>query len=95
MTTLAVFESLLVVGMVALAAWMLRRFAPPRRQRGGIVVETASPLGERRSLVIVSVEGRRLLLGLTPTQVSLLTELGPVPFTQALDSAMTPPGGRS
>ena len=27
------------------------------------------PLGERRSLVIVSVEGRRLLLGLTPGQI--------------------------
>jgi flagellar biogenesis protein FliO len=26
-------------------------------------------------LVVVSVEGRRLLLGLTPTHVSLLTEL--------------------
>ncbi len=36
------------------------------------------PLGERRSLVIVAVEGRRLLLGLTPTQISMVTELGPV-----------------
>ena len=34
------------------------------------------PLGERRSLVIVSVEGRRLLLGLTPGQISMVTELG-------------------
>jgi flagellar biogenesis protein FliO len=33
-------------------------------------VETAVPLGERRSLVIVSVEGRRILLGLTPGQIS-------------------------
>jgi flagellar biogenesis protein FliO len=39
------------------------------------VVETAIPLGERRSLVIVSVEGRRLLLGLTTTNISLVTEL--------------------
>jgi flagellar biogenesis protein FliO len=38
-------------------------------------VETAIPLGERRSLVIVSVEGRRLLLGLTSTNISLVTEL--------------------
>ena len=33
------------------------------------------PLGERRSLMVVAVEGRRLLLGLTPMQVSLVTEL--------------------
>jgi flagellar protein FliO/FliZ len=94
MTALAVFESLLVVALVALAAWAVRRVAPMRRPRGGILVETASPLGERRSLVIVSVEGRRLLLGLTPTQVSLVAELGAAPFNNALDSAMTP-GGRS
>jgi flagellar biosynthetic protein FliO len=93
MTALAVFESLLVVALVALAAWAVRRVAP-RRPRGGILVETASPLGERRSLVIVSVEGRRLLLGLTPTQVSLVAELGATPFNNALDSALTP-GGRS
>ena len=88
----ALVVALLVVGLVALAAWALRRAAPQRRQRGAIVVETASPLGERRSLVIVSVEGRRLLLGLTPTQVSLVTELGAAPFGQALESAMRPGG---
>ena len=43
------------------------------------------PLGDRRSLVIVSVEGRRLLLGLTPAQVSLVTELAPPTFQQAVD----------
>ena len=40
-----------------------------------VAVETAVSLGERRSLVIVAVEGRRLLLGVTGTQVSLVTEL--------------------
>jgi flagellar biogenesis protein FliO len=40
-----------------------------------VAVEIAIPLGERRSLVIVTVEGRRLLLGMTPTTVSLVTEL--------------------
>jgi len=86
----ALVVSLLVVGLLALAAWALRRAAPARRQRGGIVVETASPLGDRRSLVIVSVEGRRLLLGLTPTQVSFVTELAAQPFGHALDSALKP-----
>jgi flagellar biogenesis protein FliO len=46
------------------------------------------PLGERRSLVIVAVEGRRLLLGLTPGQISMVTELGPARgFEQRLDAA--------
>jgi flagellar biogenesis protein FliO len=42
-----------------------------------MTIESATPLGERRSLVIVKVEGRRLLLGLTPMNVSLVTELAP------------------
>ena len=55
-------------------------------------VESAISLGERRSLVIVSVEGRRLLLGLTSTQVSLITELAHLSphFGPALDAAMAP-----
>ena len=69
---------LLVLGLVATLAWAARRgsFAS-LKQRGPVSIETAVPLGERRSLVIVSVEGRRLLLGLTPMQVSMVAELGP------------------
>jgi flagellar protein FliO/FliZ len=68
----------LVLALVGALAWAARRgsFASIAR-RGPIVVETAVPLGDRRSLVIVSIEGRRLLLGLTPAQVSLVTELRP------------------
>jgi flagellar protein FliO/FliZ len=77
-----VFRSLLavvvVLGLVALCAWLARRgaFGPLGRKAPGTVrVETAVPLGDRRSLMVVSVEGRRLLLGLTPQQVTLVTEL--------------------
>jgi flagellar biogenesis protein FliO len=72
---LAVF---VVLGMVAALAWTARRGAfGALRSRGPVAIETAVPLGERRSLVIVSVEGRRLLLGLTPVQISVVAELGP------------------
>lgn len=71
-----------VVALLAAFVWALRRgslrlsaLAP----RGSIFVETAASLGDRRSLAIVSVEGRRLLVGLTPTAVSLITDLGPKP----------------
>lgn len=69
---------LIVLGLVAGLAWLLRRgaFAGLTRGNRPITVETAVPLGERRQLVIVSVEGRRLLLGLTPGQISMVTELG-------------------
>ena len=56
-----------------------------RSRQGAITVDTVVPLGERRSLMIVSVEGRRLLLGATPVNVSLVAELAPKPpFESAL-----------
>jgi flagellar biogenesis protein FliO len=60
-----------------------------KRTSGAVKIETAVPLGERRSLVIVAVEGRRLLIGLTPASVSLVTNLEPhAPgFGQALEQA--------
>lgn len=70
---------LIVLGLVVALAWLLRRGAlgPLRPGARTVMVETAVPLGERRSLVIVAVEGRRLLLGMTPAQISMVTELGP------------------
>jgi flagellar protein FliO/FliZ len=66
-----------VLGLLAALAWLARsghlaRFAPRNPTVG---VETAVSLGERRQLVIVAVEGRRLLLGVTSAQVTLVTEL--------------------
>jgi flagellar protein FliO/FliZ len=72
---LAVF---VVLGLVALCAWLVRRGALGalgKKHPSAVRVETAVPLGERRSLMVVTVEGRRLLLGLTPQQVTLVTEL--------------------
>jgi len=73
-----------VVALLAVFVWALRRgslklssLAP----RGTIAIETATSLGDRRSLAIVGVEGRRLLIGLTPTTISLLSDLTPKPST--------------
>lgn len=89
---------LIVLGLVGALAWLARRgtFGALGRKGGPITVETAVPLGERRTLVVVSVEGRRLLLGMTPVQVSMITELGRAggtaegtsasPFAAALDA---------
>jgi flagellar biogenesis protein FliO len=100
LTARAVMAAVVVVGLMGLAAWMLRRHAPIGRGRQAVAVESAVALGERRSLVIVTVEGRRLLLGLTPASVGLITELTPpatqdgTSFAQALDATL-PQGPRS
>jgi len=81
--------TLIVLGLVAALAWLIRRGPLARLANKGkvVAVETAIPLGDRRSLVIVAVEGRRLLLGMTQTSISLVTELragatGPVSGVQ-------------
>lgn len=73
----AFLATVIVLALVAALAWLVRRGPLARLASSGksVSVETAIPLGERRSLVIVSVEGRRLLLGLTATNISLVTEL--------------------
>jgi flagellar protein FliO/FliZ len=73
----AFLATLIVLALVAALAWLVRRGPLARLAAGSrpVAVETAIPLGERRSLVIVSVEGRRLLLGLTSSSISLVTEL--------------------
>ena len=68
-----------VLALLGGFVWLLKRgsiklsgFAP----KGTIHIESATALGDRRQLAIVTVEGRRVLVGMTPTTISLITELG-------------------
>jgi flagellar biosynthetic protein FliO len=77
-----------VIALLGATLWLLKRGAGGRRGARGFTVEAALPLGERRSLAIVTVEGRRLLLGLAPNHVSLVTELSATgSFEQAVARA--------
>jgi flagellar protein FliO/FliZ len=82
----------LVLGLVIGLAILLRRGVltlPGQKGARVLSVETALSLGDRRSVVVVNAEGRRFLLGLSPTQVNLLSELGPTRanFDRVLDRA--------
>jgi flagellar protein FliO/FliZ len=79
----------LVFGLLGALAWAARRgrLGFFTRQPSHVRVEATVPLGERRSLMVVAIEGRRLLLGLTPMQVSFVTELSTAPFDTALARA--------
>jgi flagellar biosynthetic protein FliO len=91
-----ILATVFVLGLLGTLAWALRRGKlqlGSGRARSAVSLETTVSLGERRSLVIVSVEGRRLLLGATPMQLSLLTELAPVAkdsptFTETLQQTL-------
>ena len=92
---------LVVLGLMAGCLWLVRRGGLQGGLRKGpraVQVETAVGLGDRRQLVIVAVEGRRLLLGVTPMHVSLVTELaGSSTFAEALEQRVGPgaPEGRA
>jgi len=88
------FALVVVLGLLAGVAWMLKRGVLARRGTGALGIETALPLGDRRSLVVVTVEGRRLLLGLAPNNVSLVTELGPAASFDAAVSTAIAKGGQ-
>ena len=87
-----------VLGLMAGCLWLVRRGGLHAGLRKGprlVTVETAVGLGDRRQLVVVTVEGRRLLLGVTPMHVNLVTELSAVPdsFEERLDARVTGSAG--
>ena len=86
----SLFAVVVVFGLLGALAWAARRgrLGFLGRQPQHVRVEATVPLGERRSLMVVAIEGRRLLLGLTPAQISLVTELASTPpFAAALARA--------
>jgi flagellar biosynthetic protein FliO len=88
----AFFGLVFVLGLIGLLAYLLRRGVislPGQRTPRSLSVETALSLGDRRSLVIVQVDGRRLLVGVAASQISLVAELGDAPrgFDQELTRA--------
>jgi flagellar protein FliO/FliZ len=78
-----------VLALLGGLAWLIRRGVLTRRATGALAIESSLPLGDRRSLVVLTVEGRRLLLGLAPGQISMVTELQP---RQSFDDALARAG---
>jgi flagellar biogenesis protein FliO len=93
LTTRAILSLAAVIALLALFVWALRRGTlklTGLSTRTNMTIETAMSLGERRSLAIVRVDGRRLLIGLTPSAVSMLADLAPDATTPAAGAV---PGG--
>ena len=73
--SLGALFALLFVGM-----WMMRRFYRGKQawanQRSAIKIIERRPLTAKASLYVVEVEGRSLLIGLSPQGVHRVAELG-------------------
>lgn len=63
-----------VFAVLAVASWLLRRYQP-RVGRGLIRIESCLSLGGKEKLMVVQVQGRRLLLGVSSAGINLLRDL--------------------
>lgn len=62
----------LVVGLILLLGWLVRRVSGAAASGQGMQVLAALPLGPRERAVLVQVGREQLLLGVAPGRVSLL-----------------------
>ena len=97
---------LLILFVIFLAYWMLKRFGPrmglgPRAGVHGLRFEGQLALGPKRSVMVVRFLNKLLVLGVTDQSINLLTEVDDPheaqEFASALDKARSgldgPPGG--
>lgn len=83
----------LVLGVMLVLAWLVKRYVQlPGVGKGQVQILGGVSLGAREKAVLLSVEGRRLLVGVAPGRVQTLLELtgppGPVAdFVEHLDQA--------
>ena len=84
---------LLVVGLLLLFYALTRRGLSwlPKPRAGAIHIREMRPLGPKKSLCLVEVRGRELLLGLSADRIELLCQLGDAPqenFDTALQTSL-------
>ncbi len=91
---------LLVVGVMLVLAWLVKRYVQlPGQGKGQVQILGGVSLGARERAVLLSVDGRRLLVGVAPGRVQTLLDLsgssGPITsFGDRLDRASTAIDGR-
>ncbi|MGL4929909.1 MAG: flagellar biosynthetic protein FliO [Plesiomonas sp.] len=75
---MALLSLLLVLALIIGLGWLAKRLRLPFHGKGSIQIEQQQALGQRERLLIVNVEGQRLLIGVTPQNISLLSHLNSV-----------------
>ncbi|MGL5007946.1 MAG: flagellar biosynthetic protein FliO [Plesiomonas sp.] len=72
---MALLSLLCVLALIVGLGWLAKRLRLPLHNKSSIQIEQQQALGQRERLLIVNVEGQRLLVGVTPQHISLLTTL--------------------
>ncbi len=97
----------LLLAALWMAVWLVRRYGkfnflprPGALPRGALLLEAQLPLGPRKGLMVVRFLNRRLLLGVTDQQITLLTEEQAqdepdhADFQKIMEETRRGPGGR-
>jgi len=86
----------MVLALLLLAAFLLRRFSAPRKGRGArdfIEVLAVHHFSPKEKLVLVNVLEKTLLIGVTPSQISNITTLekspDPMPASKSTESGFS------
>lgn len=92
------FGLALVIGVILLLAWVLRRFGGAGFASSGMKVVATLPLSARERVVLVEAGNKQLLLGVAPGRVNLLEsydepildvqDMQSTPFAERLKDAM-------
>lgn len=70
-----VLSLLMVLVLIFLAAWVLKKFNVVNKSVSGMKVISSLPLGTKERLVVVQVDNEQLLLGVSGQQITLLKTL--------------------
>lgn len=73
-----VIMSLFVAGL-GIALYYLKRFAEKQRTHNNLIdlkILSKQPLNQKSQLIIVEADGKRMMLGVTESNISLISELG-------------------
>ena len=66
---------MLILALLFATRWVLKKLSVSRGAPGGLIrVISAAAVGPRERVVVVDVGGKRLVLGVAPGQVSLLSD---------------------
>ena len=80
--------SLIVLGTIGIRKFAPQYFAKMAPERSLKLLETL-PMGERRSIAVIEIDEKRLLIGNTPNQITLLATLGESSYLRGEQEAAT------
>ncbi|MEK7703272.1 MAG: flagellar biosynthetic protein FliO [Nitrospirota bacterium] len=77
---------LVVLGAIATTAYLGKRFVLPRfgLKNSPIQILAVSYLGQKKEIALIEVGGTFLVVGITPNQISLLTQMEKFSLTPSL-----------